>query len=152
MLEKRTVMGGSHGGWKVAGASMWNSALPFCTGTSAAAAKSALLTALGWLPPPLMHSAVAVTTTWICSSSPRPASLPSTIRVLPDWLMVTLCTGCGLPAHAVGTASPTPLSVSTSSRLEFRPYAGAHRQACRRERDVFGRRGGGRGGKKTTRG
>src|SRR6266511_5392997 len=54
-----------------------------------------------------MHSAVAVTTMWTWVSLPRPASLPSTSRVLP--LGVALHdTKCGLPAQApVAARTPT---------------------------------------------
>jgi len=96
-----TVIGGLHGGWKVAVSVSEKSALPFCTGKSPAVETSSLFTAFGWLPPRLMHSAVAVTTMWTWSSSPRPASLPETVRVPSVLVALTvLSTKCGLPAHA----------------------------------------------------
>ena len=79
-----TVIGGAHSGWNVAVTDSVQSALPFCTGKSPADETLALFTALGWLPPPLMHSAVALSSTWICGSSPRPASLPLTVSMSPD--------------------------------------------------------------------
>src|SRR6266536_3018817 len=87
-----TVIGGLHGGWKVAVS---------VSEKSAAVETSSLFTAFGWLPPRLMHSAVAVTTMWTWSSSPRPASLPETVRVPSVLVALTvLSTKCGLPAHA----------------------------------------------------
>ena len=47
------------------------------------------------------HAAVAVTTMCTWSSSPRPASFPETVRLLPSRETVTvLLTKCGLPANA----------------------------------------------------
>ena len=62
--------------------------MPFCPGTSAALATLVLLAAPGLLPPPLMHSASPVRTTWICASSPSPASLAETVTVDPDVVKV----------------------------------------------------------------
>src|SRR6266498_4791865 len=101
-----TVIGGLHDGWNTAVTDRVQSALPFWTGKSPAAETDALLTALGWLPPLLMHSAVAFRTTWICASSPSPASLPETVRVSSDRVTVVAdLMKWGLPAHAIGTAT-----------------------------------------------
>src|SRR5437867_2105664 len=75
------------------------SALPFWTGKSPADATCSLLTAFGWLLPPLMHSAVALSTTWTCGSLPSPASLKVAVRVLPV-RDADAVTKCGLPANA----------------------------------------------------
>jgi hypothetical protein len=83
-----TVIGGLHAGWNTAVAVRVYSDLPFCTGSSAAAVTLVLLTAFGWLPPLLMHSASAERTTWICASLPSPASLAETVRVDPDVVKV----------------------------------------------------------------
>src|SRR5215475_1573255 len=108
MLVNETVMGGEHDGWNVAVAVRLKSALPFCTGKSAAVLTLVLLTAFGWLPPPLRHSAVASSTTWTWSSSPRPASLPETLSVLPDAEALSeVWMKCGLPAQALGIATPS---------------------------------------------
>src|SRR5712691_10022406 len=100
-----TVIGGLHAGWNAAVAVRVYSDLPFCTGTSAAVVTLALLTAFGWLPPLLMHSASPVSTTWICASSPSPASLAETVTVDPDVVKVGVPTKWGLPAIA-GAANP----------------------------------------------
>src|SRR6266545_536111 len=111
-----TVIGGLHGGWKVAVSVRLNSALPFCTGKSPSFDTSSLFTAFGWLPPPLMQSAVAVTTMWICASLPSPASLPDTVRVSSVRVALTvLSTKCGLPASATGTARPAAIIRGASS-------------------------------------
>src|SRR6187549_1245443 len=108
-----TVIGGLHDGWNVAVSVRLNSALPFWTGKSPSLETSSLLTAFGWLPPPLMQSAVAVTTMCTCASSPSPASLPDTVRLSPVRVTVTVLeTKCGLPAHAAGTASASALTTS----------------------------------------
>src|SRR5262249_61414355 len=100
MSVKSTVIGGLHCGLNVAVASIENMALPFWTGTCDSAETLDLFAAPGFFPPLLMHSAVAVTTTVICSSAPSPASLPSADRTLP--LSLTLHdTKWGLPAQAV---------------------------------------------------
>jgi hypothetical protein len=99
MSVNPTVIGGLQSGWNVAVNSIEKRALPFWTGTFSSAETLSLFTAFGCLSPRLMHSAVALTTTVIWSSSPSPASLPSTVRVLP--LVVWLhSTKCGLPAQA----------------------------------------------------
>src|SRR5689334_12577534 len=123
MLVKATVIGGLQEGWKVAVTDSEKSALPFWTGKSPAALTLSLLTAFGWLPPPLMHRAVALRTTWIWASSPRPASLPVTVSVLPDadaWRLVSM--KCGLPAHALGMAMTNaahmpPRTISSDRRM-----------------------------------
>src|SRR5262245_24081877 len=76
-----TVIGGLQFGWNVAVTDSVPSALPFCTGKSSADDTLVLFTALGCLPPLLMHSAVALRTTWTCASFPRPASLKVTDKV-----------------------------------------------------------------------
>src|SRR6266540_6938544 len=61
-----------------------------------------------------MHSAVALTTMWICASSPSPASLPDTMRLSSVRVaVVALPTKWGLPANATGTPSASELSAST---------------------------------------
>jgi hypothetical protein len=53
-----------------------------------------------------MHSAVALSTTWIWASSPRPASLAATVKVLPETdADVAAGMKCGLPAQAGGVAT-----------------------------------------------
>jgi hypothetical protein len=98
-----TVIGGLQFGWNVAVADSLKLALPFWTGKSPAAETLVLLAAFGWLLPGLMHSAVALSSTWICASSPSPASLPLTVKVLPSRLIAnSLLMKCGLPASATG--------------------------------------------------
>jgi hypothetical protein len=116
-----TVIGGLHGGWNTAVSVSEKFALPFCTGKSPAALTDSLLTALGWLPPPLIHSAVALTTTWTCASSPSPASLPDTVRLLSvRYAVIELATKCGLPAHAgAGEAATTnPATIIGSVKMK----------------------------------
>src|SRR6266536_17467 len=97
-LSHWTDIGGVQSGWKVAVTVKLKSAFPFWTGKSPTAEKLALLPAFGWFPPGLMHWASAVTTTCICASSPRPASLPLTVRVSPDSVtVIALRMKCGLP-------------------------------------------------------
>src|SRR5262245_31998093 len=56
-----------------------------------------------------MHSASALRTTWICASSPRPASLPDTVRVFPDALaVISLLMKCGEPAAQRAQRWPWP--------------------------------------------
>jgi hypothetical protein len=88
MFDQTTVIGGVQSGWKVAVALRVKLALPFCTGKSPAAVTLVLFAALGWWLPGLMQEAVAVTTTWIWASSPRPASLPETVSVFPSMLLL----------------------------------------------------------------
>src|SRR5262245_34303615 len=96
-----TGIGGLHDGEDTGVSVSEKSALPFCTGNCPSAETDSLLTALGWLPPPLMHSAVAVTWMLTCASSPSPASLPETVRLLSVRVaVIELATKCGLPAHA----------------------------------------------------
>src|SRR5712691_846056 len=53
-----------------------------------------------------MQSAVALSTTCTWASSPSPASLPETVRVLSDRVTVVAdLMKCVLPAHAAGTAT-----------------------------------------------
>jgi hypothetical protein len=59
MSVKDTVISGEQSGWNVAVAVRLNSAMPFRVGKSLAAVAPALLSALGCLPPLLMHSAAA---------------------------------------------------------------------------------------------
>jgi len=118
---KATVIGGTHSGWKEAVTDRVKSALPFCTGKSPSAETLSLFTAFGWWPPGLMHSAVAVRTTWICSSSPSPASLPDTVRVVPsDEIEKALFTKCGLPANAGGAPSAERRSVAKIKAMNLR--------------------------------
>ena len=65
MSVNSTVIGGLHDGENGAVTESSKSALPFWTGKSPTAETDSLFTAFGWLPPPLMQRAVAVTT--ICT-------------------------------------------------------------------------------------
>src|SRR6266498_2646345 len=61
-----------------------------------------------------MQSAVALRTTLICASSPRPASLPLTVSALSSRVIVNaLLMKCGLPAQAAGTARAAVASANT---------------------------------------
>src|SRR5574341_1885556 len=131
-----TVIGGLQSGWNTAVRVRLNSALPFCTGKSPSAETDSLLAALGWLLPGLMHSAVALTTMWTWASSPRPASLPETVRLSPVRVAVTvLLTKCGLPANAGVVMTAIMASASTATRMKRRinvPFLGICSDRVRR--------------------
>src|SRR5215831_6577820 len=80
--------------------------MPFCTGSVLEAENEVLLTAFGWLVPPLTQEAVPDSTATIWASPPRPASFAWTVSVLPEIVTVGVLTKCGLPAHA-GSARPS---------------------------------------------
>src|SRR5262245_47492284 len=75
-----------------------------------------------------MHRAVALSTTWICASSPRPASLPETDSVSALREIVNALTmKCADPALAAGTAMndrKKPAIASTSRRRIRAPQTG----------------------------
>ena len=112
-----TDIGGLQSGWNVAVTSSENSALPFWTGKSPAAETDSLLAAFGWLLPGFMHAAVAVTTICTWASSPSPASLPSTVRVLP-LVVAVQAVKCGLPAQLADVTS------TSVARIAIRHYRG----------------------------
>src|SRR5919204_1332056 len=109
-----TVIGGLQSGWNVAVSERVPSALPFCTGKSPAELTLSLFTAFGCLPPLLMHSAVALSTTWTCASLPSPASLKLTVRVFPS-REASAVTKCGFPANAICAIMAIPRNRPTAS-------------------------------------
>src|SRR6266516_5944561 len=149
MSLNTTVIGGVQSGWKVAVAVRLKSAFPFWTGKLPAAETLVLFAAFGWCSPGLMHEAVALRTTWIWDSSPRPASLPVTVIDVPDLVTVNaLEMKCGLPASAAGTAMPAATvrtsrifvsrdTVCSSSRFSGPERAGSHRVRERRKLRSF---------------
>src|SRR5262245_26327584 len=62
-----------------------------------------------------MHNAVAVTSTRICSSSPSPASLPSTESTFPVVAALQV-TKCGEPARAGAASASAPPTRTTTVR------------------------------------
>src|SRR6266508_618973 len=119
MFVNSTVIGGVQSGWKVAVSTFVNSTLPFCTGSSETDETLVLFTALGCFPPLLIQRASAVMTMWTCASSPSPASLQETVKVLPDSVTVQSPTACGFPASAAGTASaavPSRAAIGINNR------------------------------------
>lgn len=87
-----------------------------------------------------MHSAVALSTTCTWDSSPSPASLPETVRVLPDReTLVAVLMKCGLPAHATGQQqpprpAPTPPTVTIDAS---EPPSNARSEPQSRARSPF---------------
>src|SRR6266540_2318558 len=68
-----------------------------------------------------MHSAVALRTTWICDSSPSPASLPDTVSVLSDRVTVNAdLMKCGDPAHAAGAVNAATAKTSDTAATALR--------------------------------
>src|SRR5215211_9551830 len=93
-------MGGEQSGLVVPTPVTLNRALPFCTGKVPSAMVAPLFSALGKLLPGFTQATSAVTATLIWVSSPRPATLPETVRASPERVAVGVPTKCGLPAHA----------------------------------------------------
>src|ERR1051326_6842456 len=102
---KTTLIGGLQAGLKVAVSVRVPDACPLLTVNGDDVLSDCLFVALGCLPPPLMHSAVALTVMLTVGSSPRPASLKVTKRLLSVRVADTE-TKCGWPANA-GAAAPS---------------------------------------------
>jgi len=83
------------------------------------ASAPSLFAAFGWLEPPFMHSAVAVTLMLTVGSLPRPASLKLTVMLLVVTLVTDADTKCGLPAKA-GAANPMAAAAETLSTANSR--------------------------------